>query len=134
MTKPTHITVPVTTQEPKALFLRQVIGEANMPDGRPVKLSLSGATVIIEVGDFDDPARVCQTLKLDDLGEAWMRAIDTEPVTAEQIARKVIGEDQLAGVGYQHDYDVALRDFGLMLGALTLTRLAWAYDPAGLRR
>jgi hypothetical protein len=25
-------------------------------------------------------------------------------------------------------YDVALRDFGLMLGALTLTRLAWAYD------
>ena len=31
-------------------------------------------------------------------------------------------------------YDVALRDFGLMLGALTLTRLAWVYDPAGLRR
>jgi len=31
-------------------------------------------------------------------------------------------------------YDVALRDFGLMLAALTLTRLAWAYDPAGLRR
>ena len=25
-------------------------------------------------------------------------------------------------------YDVALRDFGLLLGALTLTRLAWAYD------
>ena len=31
----------------------------------------------------------------------------------------------LTGPGY---YDVALRDFGLMLGALTLTRLAWAYD------
>lgn len=31
-------------------------------------------------------------------------------------------------------YDVALRDFGLMLAALTLTRLAWAYDPAGLRK
>jgi uncharacterized membrane protein YphA (DoxX/SURF4 family) len=32
-------------------------------------------------------------------------------------------------------YDVALRDFGLMLGALTLTRLAWAYDPPlGARR
>ena len=31
-------------------------------------------------------------------------------------------------------YDVALRDFGLMLGALTLERLAWAYDPPGLRR
>jgi uncharacterized membrane protein YphA (DoxX/SURF4 family) len=25
-------------------------------------------------------------------------------------------------------YDIALRDFGLMLGALTLTRLAWVYD------
>lgn len=31
-------------------------------------------------------------------------------------------------------YDVALRDFGLMLGALTLTRLAWAYDPPLRRR
>jgi hypothetical protein len=30
-------------------------------------------------------------------------------------------------------YDVALRDFGLMLGALTLTRLALAHDPP-LRR
>ena len=27
-------------------------------------------------------------------------------------------------------YDVALRDFGLLLGALTLARLAVAYDPA----
>jgi len=25
-------------------------------------------------------------------------------------------------------YDIALRDFGLMLGALTLTRLAWAFE------
>jgi hypothetical protein len=31
-------------------------------------------------------------------------------------------------------YDIALRDFGLMLGALTLARLAWVYDPPGLRR
>lgn len=30
---------------------------------------------------------------------------------------------------YSGFYDIALRDFGLMLGALTLTRLAWAYDP-----
>jgi hypothetical protein len=34
-------------------------------------------------------------------------------------------------------YDIALRDFGLMLGALTLTRLAWAVyatrHPAGER-
>ena len=35
---------------------------------------------------------------------------------------------------YSGYYDIALRDFGLMLGALTLARLAWAYDPPGLRR
>ncbi|MBC2642024.1 MULTISPECIES: DoxX family membrane protein [unclassified Rhodococcus (in: high G+C Gram-positive bacteria)] len=31
---------------------------------------------------------------------------------------------------YPGFYDVALRDFGLMLGALTLGRLAYVYDPA----
>ena len=31
----------------------------------------------------------------------------------------------VTGPGY---YDVALRDFGLLVGALTLTRLAFAYD------
>lgn len=30
---------------------------------------------------------------------------------------------------YSGYYDVALRDFGLMLGALTLARLAAVYDP-----
>lgn len=30
-------------------------------------------------------------------------------------------------------YDIALRDFGLLLGALTLTRLAWAFRGVGLR-
>jgi hypothetical protein len=30
-------------------------------------------------------------------------------------------------------YDIALRDFGLMLAALTLTRLAFAFRGAGLR-
>jgi hypothetical protein len=30
---------------------------------------------------------------------------------------------------YSGYYDVALRDFGLMLGALTLARLASVYDP-----
>ncbi len=35
---------------------------------------------------------------------------------------------------YSGYYDVALRDFGLMLGALTLARLASIYDPPGLPR
>jgi uncharacterized membrane protein YphA (DoxX/SURF4 family) len=32
---------------------------------------------------------------------------------------------------YSDYYDIALRDFGLMLGALTLGRLASVYDPPG---
>jgi uncharacterized membrane protein YphA (DoxX/SURF4 family) len=39
--------------------------------------------------------------------------------------------DLLTYSGY---YDIALRDFGLMLGALTLARLASIYDPPGLHR
>jgi uncharacterized membrane protein YphA (DoxX/SURF4 family) len=38
--------------------------------------------------------------------------------------------DLLTYSGY---YDVALRDFGLLLGALTLARLASVYDPPGPR-
>jgi uncharacterized membrane protein YphA (DoxX/SURF4 family) len=34
---------------------------------------------------------------------------------------------------YSGFYDIALRDFGLLLGALTLARLASIYDPRGLR-
>jgi uncharacterized membrane protein YphA (DoxX/SURF4 family) len=34
-------------------------------------------------------------------------------------------------LSYSGYYDVALRDFGLMLGALTLARLASKYDPPG---
>ena len=45
----------------------------------------------------------------------------------------------LAGIvtnlfSYPGWYDVAVRDFGLMLAALTLTRLAWAYDRPQARR
>jgi uncharacterized membrane protein YphA (DoxX/SURF4 family) len=37
-------------------------------------------------------------------------------------------------LSYSGFYDIALRDFGLMLGALTLARLASRYDPPGLPR
>lgn len=37
-------------------------------------------------------------------------------------------------LSYSGYYDIAIRDFGLMLGALTLGRLAADYDPPGLRR
>jgi uncharacterized membrane protein YphA (DoxX/SURF4 family) len=45
----------------------------------------------------------------------------------------------LAGIivnllSYPGYYDVALRDFGLLLGALTLARLASIYDPPWFRR
>jgi uncharacterized membrane protein YphA (DoxX/SURF4 family) len=37
-------------------------------------------------------------------------------------------------LSYSGYYDIALRDFGLMLGALSLARLASKYDPPGLTR
>ena len=33
---------------------------------------------------------------------------------------------------YSGFYDIALRDFGLMVGALTLARLASKFDPPGV--
>jgi uncharacterized membrane protein len=35
---------------------------------------------------------------------------------------------------YPGFYDIALRDFGLLAGALALARLAWTYDPPRTRR
>lgn len=45
----------------------------------------------------------------------------------------------LAGIivnllSYPSFYDIALRDFGLLVAALTLARLAFVYDPAWHRR
>jgi uncharacterized membrane protein YphA (DoxX/SURF4 family) len=46
------------------------------------------------------------------------------PVVALWLAGIVVN---LLTVNAPQYYDIALRDFGLMLGALTLTRLAWAF-------
>src|SRR3954463_9081859 len=51
------------------------------------------------------------------------------PLVAAWLAGIIINLLTLSGY-----YDVALRDFGLMLAALTLTRLAVAYDRPGPRR
>jgi uncharacterized membrane protein YphA (DoxX/SURF4 family) len=51
------------------------------------------------------------------------------PLVAAWLAGIIINLLTLSGY-----YDVALRDFGLLLGALTLARPAFAYDPPGLRR
>ena len=40
-----------------------------------------------------------------------------------------LGAIVISLLSYSGFYDIALRDFGLMLGALTLARLAAAYDP-----
>jgi hypothetical protein len=45
------------------------------------------------------------------------------PVVAAWLAGMIV--NLLTDPGF---YDVALRDFGLLLGALTLARLAWSYD------
>jgi uncharacterized membrane protein YphA (DoxX/SURF4 family) len=50
------------------------------------------------------------------------------PLVAAWLAGIIVNLLLVRGYG-----DIALRDFGLMLGALVLTRLAWAY-PADLPR
>jgi hypothetical protein len=50
------------------------------------------------------------------------------PIVAAWLSGIIINLLTLSGY-----YDIALRDFGLLLGALTLTRLAWAYDRPGSR-
>jgi hypothetical protein len=50
------------------------------------------------------------------------------PLVAAWLAGIIVNLLLIGGYG-----DVALRDFGLMLAALVLTRLAWAY-PARLPR
>jgi len=50
------------------------------------------------------------------------------PVVAAWLVGIIVNLLLVGGYG-----DVAMRDFGLMLAALVLTRLAWAY-PAGLPR
>ena len=52
------------------------------------------------------------------------------PVVAAWLAGIVVN---LLTVSPPEYYDIALRDFGLLLGALTLSRLAWAI-PHGARR
>jgi hypothetical protein len=47
----------------------------------------------------------------------------------ERVARGGIIVNPLTYSGY---YDIALRDFGPMLGALTLARLTSVHDPPGL--
>jgi uncharacterized membrane protein YphA (DoxX/SURF4 family) len=51
------------------------------------------------------------------------------PLVAAWLAGIIVNLLTLSGY-----YDVALRDFGLMLAALTLTRLAFAYDRPGSSR
>jgi hypothetical protein len=53
------------------------------------------------------------------------------PLVAAWLAGIVVN---LLTVSPPEYYDIALRDFGLLLGALTLTRLAWAMPQAARRR
>ena len=79
----------------------------------------SGQDLMYVVGAIEIVAGVCVLLRPrfgSYLVAAWLGGIIVDLLT------------------YSGYYDVALRDFGLMLGALTLARLASVYDaPLGLR-
>jgi uncharacterized membrane protein YphA (DoxX/SURF4 family) len=59
-------------------------------------------------------------------------AVAIKPRYAAYIVAAWLGGIIVNLLSYSGYYDVALRDFGLMLGALTLARLATQYDAPGL--
>jgi uncharacterized membrane protein YphA (DoxX/SURF4 family) len=59
-------------------------------------------------------------------------AVALKPRYAAYIVAAWLGGIIINLLTYSGYYDVALRDFGLMLGALTLARLASKYDSEGL--
>ena len=60
-------------------------------------------------------------------------AVALKPRYAAYIVVAWLGGIIVNLLSYSGYYDVALRDFGLMLGAVTLARLASRYDPPGLK-
>jgi uncharacterized membrane protein YphA (DoxX/SURF4 family) len=61
-------------------------------------------------------------------------AVAIKPRYAAYVVAAWLGGIIINLLTYSGYYDVALRDFGLLLGALTLARLASKYDPPGLPR
>jgi uncharacterized membrane protein YphA (DoxX/SURF4 family) len=59
-------------------------------------------------------------------------AVALKPRYAAYIVAAWLGGIIIDLLSYSGYYDVALRDFGLLLGALTLARLASKYDSPGL--
>lgn len=59
-------------------------------------------------------------------------AVAIKPRYAAYIVAAWLGGIVVNLLSYSGYYDIALRDFGLMLAALTLARLATKYDPPGL--
>jgi uncharacterized membrane protein YphA (DoxX/SURF4 family) len=61
-------------------------------------------------------------------------AVAIKPRYAAYVVAAWLGGIIINLLTYSGYYDVALRDFGLLLGALTLARLASKYDPPGMPR
>ena len=61
-------------------------------------------------------------------------AVALKPRYAAYLVAAWLGGIVVNLLTYSGYYDIALRDFGLMLGALTLARLASIYDPPRLPR
>ena len=59
-------------------------------------------------------------------------AVALKPRHSAYVVAACLGGIIIDLLTYSGYYDIALRDFGLMLGALTLAGLASRYDPPGL--
>jgi energy-converting hydrogenase Eha subunit B len=71
--------------------------------------------------------RVVWAVSSDGCGWGWV-IVALKPRYGAYVVAVWLGGIIVSLLTYSGSYDIALRDFGLMLGALTLTRLASVYD------
>ena len=63
------------TQDPNAMYLREVWATGTADDGREFEVSACGPMLILSVGEFGTPERETHTIHLTDLVPAWLRTI-----------------------------------------------------------
>lgn len=73
------VTIPIGENRPHALYLRESILHGTMPDGRAIELDQSGATLILQIGEWQKPGGRQFTICLTGLTQAIIDQLVVEP-------------------------------------------------------
>lgn len=66
------LVIQPASHDPRAMFLRTGWAEGNAGDGTPFEIAQSGPTVLFTLGDFDDDARVVESIPVQSLAKAFL--------------------------------------------------------------